>query len=98
MFSEVQYHQGPDLILLGHQGHTQDTDQSKYYIAESVEPPKNMVYGKCCEILKTFSFLISIKMLVIIAVVYKMLVRIASREDHDQKQPDSGLCCLSRPF
>ena len=27
-----------------------------------------------------------------------MLVRIANKEDPDQRQSDLGLCCLSRPF
>ena len=27
-----------------------------------------------------------------------MLLRIANREDPDQKQSDLALCCLSRPF
>ena len=56
------------------------------------------------EILNTFLFLFSIKMLIIRAGICKMLVRIANREDPDQtasseeKQSDLGLSCLSRPF
>ena len=41
------------------------------------------------------------KMLVIRAGIYKMLVRIANREDPDQtlnKQSDLGLCCLASLF
>ena len=37
-------------------------------------------------------------MLVIRAGIHKMLIRIANREDPDQKQSDVSLSCLSKPF
>ena len=54
-----------------------------------------VVSNKHC--LLTFFILLN-KMLVIRAGFLKMLVRIANREDLDQKQSDLGLCCLSVPF
>ena len=54
---------------------------------------------------KPLSFLFSNKMLVIRTGIYKIVVRIANREDPDQtateevkKQSDLGLPCMSRPF
>ena len=41
-------------------------------------------YGKCSNILNTFHFFFSNKMLVIKAGIHKMLVRITNREDPDQ--------------
>ena len=55
-------------------------------------------YGKCSKILNSFLILYSDKRLVFRAGIHKMLIRIANREDPDQKQSDLGLCCLSRPF
>ena len=43
-----------------------------------------VLYGKCSKISNTFHFLFSTKMLVIRAGIYKMIVRIANREDPDQ--------------
>ena len=57
-----------------------------------------IAYSKCSKILNTFLFLFSNIMLVLRAESLKMLVRIANREDPDQKQSDLGLHCLSRPF
>ena len=54
-----------------------------------------VVSNKHC--LLTFFILLN-KMLVIGAGFHKLLVRIANREDRDQKQSDLGLCCLSVPF
>ena len=44
----------------------------------------NNEQGKCSKISNTFLFLFSNKMLVFRAGIYKMLVRIANREDPDQ--------------
>ena len=41
-------------------------------------------YGQGSKILNTFLFLFSSKLLVIKAGIYKMLIRIATREDYDQ--------------
>ena len=53
---------------------------------------------KCSKISKSLLFLFSNKMVVIRAEITKKLVRIAIREDPDQKQSDLHLCCLSRIF
>ena len=61
-----------------------------------------LLYGKRSKILNTFLFLFSNKMLVFRAGIWKILARIANREDPDQlsflKQSNLGLHCLSRPF
>ena len=44
-----------------------------------------------------FYFLFSVEILVIRAGSHKMLVRIANKEDPDQKQSNLGLRCLSMP-
>ena len=48
-------------------------------------------YGKCCKISNTFNFLFSNKMLGFRAVIDKMLVRIASREDPDQTPSEEAV-------
>ena len=57
-------------------------------------------YGECSKITNAlkFLFVFSTIRLVIMAGIHKMLVRLANREDPDQKQSDLGLHCLSRPF
>ena len=54
------------------------------------------IYGKCSKISNTFIFLFLNKMLVCRAIIHKMLIRVANREDPDRS--DLGLFCLSRPF
>ena len=55
------------------------------------------VFG-VCEQQSHRLFLFSNKMLVFVVGIYKMLVRIANREDADQTASDLNLRCLSRPF
>ena len=55
---------------------------------------KESMYSK---ISNTFLFLFSNKMMVIRAGIHKLLVRIANKEDLDQKHSDQGLPCLSKP-
>ena len=43
-----------------------------------------MIYSKCPKISNSFLFLFSNKILVIRVGIYKMLVRLANREDPDQ--------------
>ena len=47
-------------------------------------PKKNMHFGKCSQISKILLFLFLNKMLVYRAVIHKVVVRIANREDPDQ--------------
>ena len=54
--------------------------------------------SKCLKILNTFCPLFSNKMFLFRAGIYKMLVRIANREDPDQTASDLGLHCLSMLF
>ena len=49
------------------------------------------IYSKCFEKCNTFVFLFSNKMLVIRAVIHKMLVRMANREDSDQTASEEAV-------
>ena len=45
---------------------------------------KDSIVNKCSQVLNTFLVLFSNNILVVKAVIHKMLVEIANREDHDQ--------------